>query len=96
MALWSDPSKILQALQFAARGVQQKRALLLPAVRAVSRLKMVEKENVPPVHAERDLQNGAKAKKVKLDDRFLVKKLSEHAYLPVRGSAGAAGYDLAR
>lgn len=26
--------------------------------------------------------------------RFLVKKLSEHAILPKRGSAGAAGYDL--
>jgi dUTP pyrophosphatase len=29
-------------------------------------------------------------------DSLRVKKLSEHASLPKRGSAGAAGYDLAR
>ncbi len=30
------------------------------------------------------------------EPKLLVKKLSENATLPVRGSAGAAGYDLAR
>ncbi len=29
-------------------------------------------------------------------EQLRVKKLSEHATLPKRGSAGAAGYDLAR
>lgn len=38
----------------------------------------------------------AKVAKVFSADAFLVKRLSEHAILPVRGSAGAAGYDLAR
>lgn len=30
------------------------------------------------------------------EEHLLVKKLSEHATVPVRGSAGAAGYDLSR
>lgn len=30
------------------------------------------------------------------EEALFVKKLSENAVLPVRGSAGAAGYDLAR
>ncbi len=36
------------------------------------------------------------AKAPRLADALRVKKLSEHATLPARGSAGAAGYDLAR
>lgn len=37
------------------------------------------------------------AKQQKMEQPLLkVKRLSEHAILPVRGSAGAAGYDLAR
>lgn len=32
----------------------------------------------------------------KMTEVLAVKKLSEHATLPKRGSAGAAGYDLAR
>lgn len=35
-------------------------------------------------------------KKQRLEEPLRVKKLSEHAVLPKRGSAGAAGYDLAR
>lgn len=35
------------------------------------------------------------AKMSKFADTLRVKKLSEHATLPVRGSEGAAGYDLA-
>ena len=31
----------------------------------------------------------------RLEDALRVKKISEHAVLPVRGSDGAAGYDLA-
>lgn len=41
-------------------------------------------ENLPP------------EKRQKPEPRLLVKKLSEHAFLPARGSEGAAGYDLAR
>lgn len=57
---------------------------------------MVMKENMPL--SERDTQaNEAPAfKKTKTNDKFLVKKLSEHAFAPKRGSSGAAGYDLAR
>ena len=39
------------------------------------------------------------SKQAKIDcaePKLLVKKLSENATLPVRGSTGAAGYDLAR
>ena len=54
-------------------------------------------ENVPLVDADSRLNSSPAAKKAKqMSKRFLVKKLSEHAFLPKRGSAGAAGYDLAR
>ena len=56
----------------------------------------LDKENAVLPLAVHEPQNGTPAKKAKLNDRFLVKKLSEHAFLPVRGSVGAAGYDLAR
>lgn len=41
---------------------------------------------------------GQPAKMQKMEEKPLlrVKKLSENATLPVRGSSGAAGYDLAR
>lgn len=45
-----------------------------------------------------DDDNNATApptKMSKLTDTLRVKKMSEHATLPVRGSDGAAGYDLA-
>jgi hypothetical protein len=41
-------------------------------------------------------ENPAKFAKVEQMDILRVKKLSENATLPKRGSAGAAGYDLAR
>ena len=37
-----------------------------------------------------------KRRKLDAQDHLLVKRLSEHAVLPTRGSALAAGYDLAR
>jgi len=40
--------------------------------------------------------DAAPAKAPRLADALRVKKLSADATLPVRGSAGAAGYDLAR
>ena len=42
--------------------------------------------NQPEVHAN---------KMARVEDTLRVKKISEHAVLPVRGSEGAAGYDLA-
>lgn len=36
------------------------------------------------------------AKRMRIEDTLRVKKLSEHATIPSRGSAGAAGYDLSR
>jgi hypothetical protein len=42
--------------------------------------------NQPEVHA---------SKMARVEDTLRVKKISEHAVLPVRGSEGAAGYDLA-
>ena len=39
--------------------------------------------------------NAPPAKKMSFTDTLRVKKISEHATLPVRGSDGAAGYDLA-
>jgi len=38
--------------------------------------------------------NNKKAKLSKMEQTLRVKKLSEHATIPVRGSEGAAGYDL--
>ena len=55
-----------------------------PAAPALSEASMSELENLPP------------GKKSRQEPKLLVKRLSEHAYLPRRGSAGAAGYDLAR
>lgn len=55
------------------------------------------KENVPLAEADRRLNESPTAKKAKsMSTKFLVKKLTEHAFLPKRGSVGAAGYDLAR
>ena len=42
--------------------------------------------NQPELHAN---------KMARVEDTLRVKKISEHAVLPVRGSDGAAGYDLA-
>lgn len=42
-----------------------------------------------------DDDNNAPAKKMSFTDTLRVKKITEHATLPVRGSDGAAGYDLA-
>lgn len=51
-------------------------------------LTAINSENVP--------QPNAKMQKVEAEPTLRVKKLSDRATLPVRGSAGAAGYDLAR
>ena len=68
---------------------------------------LLSKENSGPFAGK---ENGTVSSPVKAKDqsmatkrsrsdeqsRFRVKKLTENAILPVRGSAGAAGYDLAR
>lgn len=55
------------------------------------------KENVPLAEADCRLNESPTTKKAKsMSTKFLVKKLTEHAFLPKRGSVGAAGYDLAR
>ena len=59
-----------------------------PLLRLASTFDM---ENVSP-----NLMEHAPAKQMKVTESLRVKKLSEAATLPVRGSAGAAGYDLAR
>ena len=48
-----------------------------------------------PVKAK-DQTTATKRARSEDQSRFRVKKLTENATLPVRGSAGAAGYDLAR
>ena len=48
-----------------------------------------------PVKAK-DNTTATKRTSSEAQSRFRVKKLTENATLPVRGSAGAAGYDLAR
>ena len=42
-----------------------------------------------------DAEPQPPAKMARLEETLRVKKISEHAILPVRGSDGAAGYDLA-
>lgn len=48
-------------------------------------------ENMPKASTA---EKPAKMARIEPVDRLLVKKLSENATLPKRGSAGAAGYDL--
>ncbi len=50
-------------------------------------------ENMPKASPA---EKPAKMARIEPVDRLLVKKLSENATLPKRGSAGAAGYDLSR
>ena len=52
-------------------------------------LNAAAKENTDPI------ATGPAQKMIKME-RFLVKKLSENAVLPKRGSDKAAGYDLCR
>lgn len=47
-------------------------------------------------HRDDDEQGQGGRKQMKMTETLRVKKLSETATLPVRGSDGAAGYDLAR
>ena len=47
------------------------------------------RENLPE-------QPAAKMQKLEPISTLRIKKLSEHAFLPKRGSAKAAGYDLSR
>ena len=58
----------------------------------------VLKENVPRAHdmAMSAEKPPAKLARVDFEEKLLVKKLNDKATLPKRGSAGAAGYDLAR
>ena len=54
-------------------------------------------KTMQPLVASENFINEQPMKLRKVDAGVLrVKKLSEHATLPVRGSSGAAGYDLAR
>ena len=53
-------------------------------------LAATSRENLPTE------QPPAKLQRTEAEPKLLVKRLSEHATLPKRGSAGAAGYDLAR
>ncbi|PNW71917.1 hypothetical protein CHLRE_16g667850v5 [Chlamydomonas reinhardtii] len=57
----------------------------------------VLKENVPRAHdmAMSAEKPPAKLARVDFEEKLLVKKLNDKATLPKRGSAGAAGYDLA-
>ncbi len=53
-------------------------------------LTSTSRENMPTE------QPAAKLQKLEPVEQLLVKRLSANATLPKRGSAGAAGYDLAR
>lgn len=52
--------------------------------------------NLPAAGQENLPQQPSKLQKLDGMDTLRVKKLSDNATLPTRGSAGAAGYDLAR
>lgn len=51
-----------------------------------------------PVHKMQKVTMGAASlgKAAAAGQALLIKRLSEHAVLPQRGSKGAAGYDLSR
>ena len=57
-----------------------------PVPKLTRRMSVGADANQPEVHAN---------KMARVEDTLRVKKISEHAVLPVRGSDGAAGYDLA-
>lgn len=57
-----------------------------PVPKLTRRMSVGADANQPEVHAN---------KMARVEDTLRVKKISEHAVLPVRGSEGAAGYDLA-
>ena len=57
-----------------------------PVPELTRRMSVGADANQPEVHAN---------KMPRVEDTLRVKKISEHAVLPVRGSDGAAGYDLA-
>ena len=57
-----------------------------PVPELTRRMSVGADANQPEVHAN---------KMARVEDTLRVKKISEHAVLPVRGSEGAAGYDLA-
>lgn len=57
-----------------------------PVPKLTRRMSVGADANQPEVHA---------SKMARVEDTLRVKKISEHAVLPVRGSEGAAGYDLA-
>ena len=57
-----------------------------PVPELTRRMSVGADANQPEVHAN---------KMARVEDTLRVKKISEHAVLPVRGSDGAAGYDLA-
>ena len=96
------PAKKKRNLYFESSG--EKGCLLWPYALSYSQapqkshLKHCEmKENVPLVEAGNRLNDPPASKKARsMSKKFLVKKLTEHAFLPKRGSTGAAGYDLAR
>lgn len=69
---------------------------LLLARRFIPRAVTVRK--MPPLAtlSQNHLPEQQPMKRAKETEVLRVKKLSEHATLPVRGSTGAAGYDLAR
>jgi dUTP pyrophosphatase len=49
------------------------------------------RENLPS-----SSEPAAKVQRTEVTEELRVRRLNEHAQLPKRGSAGAAGYDLAR
>ncbi len=73
---------ILRGRQFVVKLQQHSKTKMSKPLAAIN------SENVP--------QPNAKMQKVEVEPTLRVKKLSERAILPVRGSTGAAGYDLAR
>ena len=76
--------------------MQARSAFFLGPLRTARRQSTM-KENLPLAVADNRLNDSPASKKAKsMSKKFLVKKLTEHAFLPRRGSAGAAGYDLAR
>jgi hypothetical protein len=80
-------------MQFALRGFLQKTTGVRNAARYIRNSSKMQV--LAATGAENMAEQPNKIRKVD-NDVLRVKKLTELATLPVRGSAGAAGYDLAR
>ena len=100
LACFKPVSTTSLSITFQTNKIPKPKQFSLCFIRAVCHtrqtLRMAARDGQPLSDADVQRENLPPGKKARQEPKLLVKRLSEHAYLPSRGSAGAAGYDLAR